>query len=52
MSPRIYLHGTKHTPEMVPDLSRRAYEYRIQVLHMVYGRRSGHRTNWKIALCD
>jgi transketolase len=27
---------------MAFDLSRRAYEYRIQVLRMVYGRKSGH----------
>ncbi|MHB8655908.1 MAG: transketolase [Terriglobia bacterium] len=27
---------------MVSDLSRRAYEYRIQALRMVYGRKSGH----------
>lgn len=38
----VYPYGTKHTPEMIMDLSRRAYEYRIQVLRMVYGRKSGH----------
>ncbi len=38
----IYPYGTCHTPEMVADLSRRAYEYRAQVLRMVYGRKSGH----------
>jgi transketolase len=31
-----------HTPEMAFDLSRRAFEYRIQVLRMIYGRKSGH----------
>lgn len=41
-SPRVYPYGTAHTPEMAFDLSRRAYEYRIQVLRMVYGRKSGH----------
>lgn len=39
---QAYAYGTKHTPQMVSDLSRRAYEYRIQVLRMVYGRKSGH----------
>jgi transketolase len=39
---RVYPYGTNHPPEMVADLSRRAYEYRIQVLRMVYGRKSGH----------
>src|ERR1019366_8025736 len=33
---------TRHTPDMIADLSRRAYEYRIQVLRMVYGRKTGH----------
>jgi len=41
-SPRIYPYGAKHTPAMVADLARRACEYRIQVLRMVYGRKSGH----------
>ncbi len=31
-----------HSAEMIADLSRRAYEYRAQVLRMVYGRKSGH----------
>ena len=39
---KVYPYGTKHTPEMVLDLSRRACAYRIQVLQMVYGRKSGH----------
>jgi transketolase len=39
---RTYPHGTRHTPEMIADLSRRAYEYRSQVLRMVYERKSGH----------
>ena len=39
---RVYPRGMAHGPEMVADLSRRAYEYRAQVLRMVYGRQSGH----------
>jgi transketolase len=39
---RVYPYGTAHTEEMAFDLARRAYEYRIQVLRMVYGRKSGH----------
>src|ERR1035441_429035 len=39
---RVYPHGIGHTPEMIADLSRRAYEYRAQVLRMVYERKSGH----------
>jgi transketolase len=39
---RVYAYGTRHTPEMIADLSRRAYEYRAQVLRMVYERKSGH----------
>jgi transketolase len=42
MSCRVYPYGTRHTPEMIADLSRRAYEYRAQVLRMVFGRESGH----------
>ena len=42
LSARVYPYGTRHTPEMVADLSRRAYEYRAQVLRMVYQRKSGH----------
>jgi len=38
----VYPYGIRHTPEMIADLSRRAYEYRLQVLRMVYGRKSGH----------
>lgn len=37
-----YPRGTNHTPEMIADLSRRAYEYRSQVLRMVYERKTGH----------
>jgi transketolase len=39
---RAYPQGIRHTPEMIADLSRRAYEYRCQVLRMVYERKSGH----------
>ena len=39
---RVYPYGARHTPEMIGDLSRRAYEYRAQVLRMVYERKSGH----------
>ncbi len=39
---RVYGYGAAHTAEMIADLSRRAYEYRAQVLRMVYGRISGH----------
>lgn len=39
---RSYRYGTRHTPEMIRDLSQRAYEYRAHVLRMVYGRKSGH----------
>lgn len=42
LSPRVYPYGAQHTPDMVSDLSRRAYEYRMDVLRMVYGRQSGH----------
>jgi len=38
----VYPYGTRHTQEMVADLSCRAWEYRAQVLRMVYGRQSGH----------
>ena len=38
----IYPYGTRHTPEMVADLACRAYQYRIQVLRMVFNRQSGH----------
>lgn len=38
----VYPYGAKHSPEMVADLSRRANLYRIQVLKMVYHRKSGH----------
>src|ERR1022692_4598422 len=39
---RVYPYGAPHTAEMIADLSRRAYEYRVQVLRMVYGSKSGH----------
>lgn len=39
---RLYPYGTKHTAEMIRDLSLRAYEYRTQVLRMVYERKTGH----------
>ncbi len=42
MTARVYPYGTRHTPEMIADLSRRAYEYRLQVLRMVYERKTGH----------
>ena len=38
----VYSYGTRHTPDMIADLSARAYAYRAQVVRMVYGRRSGH----------
>jgi transketolase N-terminal domain/subunit len=39
---RVYPYGIQHTPEMIADLSCRAYEYRAQVLPMVFDRKSGH----------
>ncbi len=42
MAMRVYPYGTKHAPEMIADLSRRAYEFRIQVLQMVYAHQTGH----------
>jgi transketolase len=42
MADTVYPRGTRHTPEMIADLSRRAYEHRSQVLRMVYDRKSGH----------
>lgn len=41
-SAHCYSAGAQHTPEMIADLSARAYEYRAQVLRMVHGARSGH----------
>jgi transketolase len=38
----VYPYGIQHTEAMVADLARRAYEYRVQVLRMIYGRKSGH----------
>ena len=37
-----YPNGTRHTPEMIRDLSFRAWDYRAHVLRMVYERKSGH----------
>jgi len=42
LSNKLYAYGTRHTPEMIRDLSQRAYKYRTHVLRMVYGRKSGH----------
>lgn len=39
---RVYPYAAPHTAAMVADLSRRAYEYRMQVLKMVYDSKSGH----------
>jgi len=39
---RVYPYGPGHSPNMVADLSRRAWEYRAHVLRMVYGSKSGH----------
>ena len=38
----VYPFGIRHSSDMIADLSSRAYEYRAQVLSMVYGRQSGH----------
>ena len=38
----VYSFGTRHTPEMIADLSGRAAEFRIQVLRMVYQNKTGH----------
>lgn len=40
--PLAYPCGAPHTPEMVAALSQRAAEFRIQVLRMVYNRKTGH----------
>ncbi len=40
--PLVYPYGTRHTPEMIADLSRRAMKFRIQVLEMVYQHQTGH----------
>lgn len=42
LSHRPYPNGTTHTPEMIRDLSLRAWDYRAHVLRMVYERKSGH----------
>ncbi len=39
---RCYPAGMRHTSGMIADLSARAYDYRAQVLRMVYGAKSGH----------
>lgn len=39
---KVYPFGMNHSSAMITDLSCRAYEYRMQVLQMVYGRKSGH----------
>ncbi len=41
-SPVIHPFGTRHTPEMVIDLSKRAINFRIDVLRMVYQNKTGH----------
>ena len=41
-TPLVYPYGTRHTPEMVADLSRWAQAFRIQVLRMVYAHQTGH----------
>ena len=38
----VYPYGAQHTQAMVADLAMRANAYRIQVLRMVYNRKSGH----------
>ena len=38
----VYSYTAPHSAAMVADLSRRSYEYRAQVLKMVYGSKSGH----------
>ena len=40
--PLVYPYGTRHTPEMIADLSRWAIKFRIQVLEMVYQHQTGH----------
>jgi transketolase len=42
LSHRPYPNGTRHTPEMIRDLSLRTWDYRAHVLRMVYERKSGH----------
>jgi transketolase len=38
----VYPYGAQHTQEMAADLAARAYQYRTQVLRMVYEAKSGH----------
>jgi transketolase len=40
--PLVYPYGPQHSQEMIADLSRRAMEYRIQVLRMVNQYKTGH----------
>ena len=40
--PLVYPYGTPHSPAMIADLARRAYEFRLQVLRMVYAHQTGH----------
>ncbi len=40
--PQLYPRGINHTPEMIADLSRAAWEFRMQVLRMVYNHKTGH----------
>jgi transketolase len=38
----VYPYGVRHSAKMIKDLSMRAWQYRAQVLRMVYERKSGH----------
>jgi transketolase len=38
----VYPCDAPHTPEMVADLARRAWEFRIQVLDVIHARQTGH----------
>ncbi len=40
--PLTYPYGTQHTPKMIADLGRHAYEFRMEVLRMVYAHQTGH----------
>jgi transketolase len=42
MEQTAYPYGSRHSAEMIADLSRRANEFRIQVLRMVYAHQTGH----------
>ena len=41
-APRVYRRGVRHSEEMVADLSRAAWEFRISVLRMVNNFQTGH----------